>query len=78
MANIVEYMRRTAPKTAREANLKSLRNTIRREAREYAQELIRVSETAKTAGFLDTATKAIDDFHFLCAWMAKFGVKDED
>ena len=78
MANIVEYMRRTEPKTAREANPKSARNAIRKEAREHAQFLHSAMKTASVLGFSDAREKAQEDFLFLSRWFLKFGLKDED
>jgi hypothetical protein len=78
MTNILEYMKRTLPEISREANSKSTRNDIRKEAREYVKFLASVKETAKQIRFEDTVKKINDDISFLCKWMAKFGVKDEE
>jgi hypothetical protein len=78
MANVLDYMKRTLPETSQEANPKSTRNEIRKEAREYGQFLARTKETAKQIGFENEVKKANEDILFLCKWMARFGVKDED
>lgn len=78
MANILEYMKTTLPKTSREANPKSTRNAIRKEAREYAEFLVNVQKTANQIGFNEAAKKASDDLFFLSKWLLKFGLKDEE
>lgn len=78
MSNIFEYMKSTAPETAFAANPRSTRNTIRAEAKEYAQFLASAQKTAGQLGFHDEAEKASDDFRFLCGWLLKFGLKDEE
>lgn len=77
MANILEYMKTTLPETSREANPKSTRNSIRKEAREYAEFLVNVQKTANEIGFNEEAKKASDDLLFLSKWLLKFGLKDE-
>jgi hypothetical protein len=77
MANVLDYMKRTPPETAREASTKSARNTIRKEAREYAELLVNVQRTANEIGFNEEAKKASDDLLFLSKWLLKFGLKDE-
>jgi hypothetical protein len=78
MANILEYMKTTLPETSREANPKSRRNAIRKEAREYAEFLVNVQKTANEIGFNEESKKASDDLLFLSKWLLKFGLKDEE
>jgi hypothetical protein len=78
MANVLDYMKRTPPETAREANTKSTRNTIRKEAREYAEFLVSVQKTANEVGFNEEVKKASDGLLFLSKWLLKFGLKDEE
>lgn len=78
MANILEYTKTTLPETSREANPKSTRNTIRKEAREYTQFLASARETAKQIDLTEFAKQADEDMRFLLQWMTKFGVKDEE
>ena len=78
MANILDYMKRTLPETSLEANHKSTRNAIRKEAKEYAEFLVNVQKTANEIGFNEEAKKASDDLLFLSKWLLKFGLKDEE
>lgn len=78
MANILEYMRRTLPETSREANPKSTRNEIRKEAREYAKYLASAKDTANHLDDNEALKMINKDILFLSEWMIKFGVKDED
>jgi hypothetical protein len=78
MANILEYMKTTLPETSREANPKSARNAIRKEAREYAAFLVSSQKTANQIGLKEEAKKASDDLLFLSKWFVKFGLKDEE
>jgi hypothetical protein len=77
MANILDYMKETLPETSREANPKSIRNAIRKEAKEYAEFLVNAQKTANEIGFNEEAKKASDDLLFLSKWLLKFGLKDE-
>ena len=78
MANILEYMKTTSPETAYEANSKTSRNMIRKEAREYGHFLKSVKDTAQKIAYDDTVKEINKDISFFCQWMIKFGVKDED
>lgn len=78
MANILDYMKRTPPETAWEANPKSTRNAIRKEAREYAEFLVSVQKTTNEIDFNEEAKKVSDDLLFLSKWFLKFGLKDEE
>lgn len=78
MATIFEYMKQTPPETARGANPKSTRNTIRKEAREHGEFLKSVKETAEKIACEDTVKGINEDILFLCKWMIKFGINDEE
>lgn len=78
MSAIFDYMKNTKPEIAKDVNTKSTRNMIREEAREYAQYLKRVKETAQLLSYENTVKSIDADILFLCRWMVKFGVKDEE
>ena len=78
MASILDYMKNTTPEIARESNSKSTRNEIRKEARECGLFLQRVRETAQQIAYNDTVKAISEDISFLCKWMVKFGVENEE
>lgn len=78
MADIFEYMSRTPPEVAREANPQGARNMIRKEVREYAAFLDSAKETAKALNMTETVKEIGDKTAFVCKWMLVFGVKDEN
>lgn len=78
MASILEYMKKTPPETAWAANSKSGRNTIRKEAREYGGFLESVKSTAEKMAATDTIKEINEDNSFLCKWLIKFGISDEE
>lgn len=78
MANILDYMKRTPPETAREANIKSGRNAIRKEMREHGAFLKSVKETAEKMADANTVKEINKDIDFFCKWFIKFGIKDEE
>lgn len=77
MTNILDYMKNVLPEVSREANSKSLRNVIRKEAREYAEFLVSTQHSAIQIGLHEVAKNASDDLLFLSKWFLKFGLKDE-
>lgn len=78
MANILDYMKRTPPETAREANTKSGRNAIRKEMREHGAFLKSAKETAEKMADANTVKEINKDIDFFCKWFIKFGIKDEE
>ena len=78
MASIFDYMKETLPEVAREANPKSTRNAIRKEAREYGKFLKSVKSTAEKMAATDTIKAINEDISFFCKWFIKFGISDEE
>lgn len=78
MADIFEYMNRTPPEVAREANPKGARNMIRKEVREYAAFLNSAKDTAEALKMAETVKEIGEKTVFVCKWMLVFGIENEN
>lgn len=71
--SIIEYMERTSPETAREANTPSAIEMIRREAKEEIALMVSVKETAEKLGMEEFAKELFNKAVFATKWLVKFG-----